>query len=164
MRKTHLGTCTPHMVLLGVCGQKRGLEKIAKHSMGIGLEKIRNESLQQNLTGDIIFVHIRYVFVKLWTKTKPTKTDVLRLIQLFSQTLSDPKKQTSLWKTTYSKLLNDVYMSRHPHTPSRWNFFKMEIETFFDYLWFFRLGKTDVSLKNDLSREIMRGRCTSNCS
>ena len=53
------------MVFLGVCGQKRGLEKFAKHSVGIGLEKIRNESLQQNLTGDIIFVHIRYVFVKL---------------------------------------------------------------------------------------------------
>ena len=115
----------------------------------------------------IIFVHICYVFVKLWTKTKPTKNDVLRLIQLFSQTLSDSKKQTSLWKTTYSKLLNDVYMSRHPHTPSRWKIFKTEIETFFDCVCFFRLGKTAVSLKNDLSREIMRGRCdlsTSNCS
>ena len=55
------------MVFLGVCGQNRGLEKFAKHSVhvGIGLEKIRNESLQQNLTGDIIFVHVRYVFVKL---------------------------------------------------------------------------------------------------
>ena len=53
------------MVLLGVCGQKRGLEKFAKHSVGIGLEKIRNESLFPNLTGDIFFVHIRYVFVKL---------------------------------------------------------------------------------------------------
>ena len=52
------------MVFLGVCGQKRGLEKL-KHSVGIGLEKIRNESLQQNLTGDIIFVHVPYVFVKL---------------------------------------------------------------------------------------------------
>ena len=53
------------MVLLGVCGQKRGLKKFAKHSVGKGLEKIRNESLQQNLTCDIIFVHIRYAFVKL---------------------------------------------------------------------------------------------------
>ena len=53
------------MVFLGVSGQKRGLEKFAKHSVGIGLEKIRNESLQQNLTGDIIFVHVPYVFVKL---------------------------------------------------------------------------------------------------
>ena len=53
------------MLFLGVCGLNHGLENIAKHSVEIGLEKIRNESLQQNLTGDIIFVHVRYIFVKL---------------------------------------------------------------------------------------------------
>ena len=55
------------MVFLGVCGQKRDLEKFAKHSVGIGLEKIINESLQhvQNLCipGEIFFVHICYINV-----------------------------------------------------------------------------------------------------
>ena len=44
----------------------KNLQNVYVHSVGVGLEKIRNDlSLQQNLAaGDIIFVHIRYVFVK----------------------------------------------------------------------------------------------------
>ena len=49
------------------------LDSVAKHCVGIGLEKI-NESLQQNLTGDVVFVPVRYVLVK------STKIDFTRFI------------------------------------------------------------------------------------
>ena len=44
------------------CGLPK-LDSVAKHCVGIGLEKI-NESLQQNLTGDVVFVPVRYVLKK----------------------------------------------------------------------------------------------------
>ena len=132
------------MVLLGVYVAKLWSWLVREIQFLAGCRPPHNCQGKCPLSFGILFVGAQSLYLELRTKNPRQEFARVRLHGLFASLRSNSSLVAMALKRTNFKDSGNIYMLVQPKTPSRWNFFKTEIEMLPAFICLFTLGNLFV--------------------
>ena len=129
------------MVLLGVYVTKSWSWLVREIQFLAGCRPPHNCQGKCPLSFGIFFVGAQSLYLELRTKNPRQEFARVRLHGLFASLRSNSSLVAMALKRTNFKDSGNIYMLVQPKTPSRWNFFKTEIEMLPAFFLFVYLGE-----------------------